>query len=99
MDRRRKIQKDQGSRGDHVVILDQLESEVQRVLGELRRSRRETAILKNKMTELKGSLKEGQDAGELARLKKENHELRLKLDRIDQRAKEMLKRMDVIEEG
>ena len=34
------------------VPFDQLESEVQRVLGELRRSRRESAILKNKMMKL-----------------------------------------------
>ncbi len=99
MDRRRKIQKEKGSRGDHIVILDQLESEVQRVLSELRRSRRESAILKNKMAELKKSLKKDEGAGELVRLKEENHELRMKMDRIDQRAREMLKRLDVIEEG
>jgi hypothetical protein len=99
MDRRRKIQKEKGSRGDHIVILDQLESEVQRVLSELRRSRRESVILKNKMAELKKSLKKDEDAGELVRLKEENHELRMKMDRIDQRAREMLKRLDVIEEG
>jgi hypothetical protein len=99
MDRRRKIQKEKGSRGDHIVILDQLESEVQRVLSELRRSRRESVILKNKMAELKKSLKKDEDAGELVRLKEENHELRMKMDRIDQRAREMLKRLDVIKEG
>jgi len=55
--------------------------------------------LKKKMIELKKSLKEDHDAGEVVKLKEENHELRMKMDRIDQRAREMMKRLDVIEEG
>ena len=98
-DRRQKIREESGTDGEYIVLLDRLESEVQRVLGELRRSREESTVLRKRVAELEGSLKEDRNAVELVRLKEENHELRMKMERIDRRAREMLERLDVVEEG
>ncbi len=100
MDRRREIQEETGRRGEKVAILDQLESEVRRVVGELVRSRDETARLRNRVAELEGMVgSEHAGGGELERLTEENRRLLAKIELIEGKAREVLKKLEVIKQG
>ncbi len=99
MDRRREIQRESGDNRKKKAILDQLEGEVERVVDELLRSREEAARLRARLEKAEeAGLTEG-SSGELVVLREENGELRVKLEKIAVKAKEMLKRLDVIEGG
>jgi len=99
MDRRREIQRELADSGKENAILDRLEGEVERIVDELLRSREEAAGLRARLEEAEeAELTEG-SSGELVVLREENGELRVKLEKIAVKAKEMLKRLDVIEGG
>jgi hypothetical protein len=74
---------------------------VRRVVGELVQSREETNKLRNKVVELEeavGKTSAG-DGGELKKLRKDNRELRVKIELIESKAKEVLKKLDVVKQG
>jgi hypothetical protein len=76
-----------------------LEQEVRLVLDELMQSREETTRLRTRVKRLEEALKKKQGDDELKRLEGENRELREKMERITIKAREVLKKLEVIEEG
>ncbi len=97
--RRRKIPEETVSRSKQLTILDQLEREVRLVLDELMQSREETTRLRTRVKRLEEALEKRQGDDELKRLEGENRELREKMERITIKAREVLKKLEVIEEG
>ncbi len=73
---------------------------MRRVIGELVRSRDEAVRLRNRVAELEGMVGgENADGGGLERLEEENRRLRAKIELIEDKAREVLKKLEVIKQG
>jgi len=97
--RRQEIREGVGSRADRKTVLNRLQIEVDRVVRELLQSREEAARLRMRVVELEGILKKKEAGGEAGGLIKENRELRTKLERIESKTREMMRKLEAIEEG
>ena len=80
------------------AILDQLEQEIVRVVEELARARGEANEVRTSVARLEEALGKRQGGEETERLMEENRDLRARMDQIGRKAREMLKKLDLIEE-
>ena len=98
-DGRRKTGKDAGGDGPGLAILDRIEREADRVVADLARSRKDVLRLKARVLELEGHAPRMENGERLRALEAENRDLRLKLEKVERKTREMLKKLDVIREG
>jgi predicted RNase H-like nuclease (RuvC/YqgF family) len=98
-DGRRYIKKKPRRSSPKISVLDRLEREVRKVVEELERSKDEAERLKTRVLELEENDRNHRDGGSVERLKAENHELRSKLEKVEQKSKEILRKLEIIGEG
>jgi predicted RNase H-like nuclease (RuvC/YqgF family) len=85
--------------GPGIAVLDRVEREARRILDELARAREEVERLKARVLELEGAAPDrADDGGRLQALEEENRALRVKLEKVERKSREILKKLDVIRE-